>query len=72
MGFSRWEGKGVSKTDANQQTRLGGLDLCLFDSRGRLEMLVQFTMKNYPQLAVRKCGGRKAGPEGSAGAPAGA
>ncbi|GBF97077.1 hypothetical protein Rsub_09550 [Raphidocelis subcapitata] len=69
VGFSRWEGKGVSKTDADSQTRLGGFDMCLFDSRGRLETLVQFTMKNYPQLAARKRGGREGG---AVGAPAGA
>lgn len=36
--------------DADQQQKLGGFDMALFDEEGRIDTLVQFTMRNYPQL----------------------
>ncbi|KAI8463938.1 MAG: hypothetical protein J3K34DRAFT_442184 [Monoraphidium minutum] len=52
VGFSRWEGKVVERSDADKQVHLGGLDLALFDTEGRIEALAQFTMRPYPQLVA--------------------
>jgi hypothetical protein len=69
VGFSRWEGKAVRVADADDQARLGGFDLALFDGDGAIEALVQFTMRPYPQLEKATAGGSGGG--GGAGAPAG-
>jgi hypothetical protein len=57
VGFSRWEANAAGKGDpglgADALVKLGGLDLALFDQEGRIELLVQFTMKQYPQLAIQ-------------------
>ena len=57
MGFSRWEGKAVERSDADRQVQLGGLDMALFDGEGRIQALAQFTMRAYPQLAREGGGG---------------
>lgn len=53
IAFNRWEAKAVAQADADKQSKLGGLDLALFDAGGRIQLLAQFTMRPYPQLAAR-------------------